>query len=173
MAFDKDAWILRALKQRVYVAKKDGTIWKHKRTENGKRIYKKVTPSTHKKTGRIYFTMTFEGIVKSVLVNRMVALAHIPNPENKPEVNHKDGVKAHNWESNLEWATRAEQEKHAYETGLKATRGSSNANAKLTALDVEEIRAAPEASLSEIAIMKSVSMKTLKDIRARKTWTHL
>lgn len=169
----KDAWIKRALAQRVYVARPDGTVWKWKRTENGRRIYQKVCPRTHKKTGRVYFTMTFEGVTKSVLVNRIVALQHLPNPDNKPEVNHIDGVKAHNWLSNLEWSTRQEQEAHAFAEGLKSGRGSQNANAKLTAQDVIEIRQAPEASLKEIATIKSVSLKTLKDIRAGKTWTHL
>ena len=52
-------------------------------------------------------------------IHRLLALAYLPNPENKCDVNHIDGNKSNNDLSNLEWATRSENEKHAYRIGLK------------------------------------------------------
>lgn len=52
-------------------------------------------------------------------IHRVVAITFIPNPLNKPEVNHIDGNKGNNKISNLEWCTTSENGKHAYKIGLK------------------------------------------------------
>ncbi len=56
---------------------------------------------------------------KMKYIHRLVAEAFISNPNNKLEVNHKDGNKHNNLFSNLEWVTSSENNKHAYDTGLK------------------------------------------------------
>lgn len=55
---------------------------------------------------------------KNVLVHRCVAIAFIPNYENKLTVNHKDGNKSNNHKDNLEWATQSENVIHAYKNGF-------------------------------------------------------
>lgn len=74
-------------------------------------------------------------------IHRLVALAYIQNPNNKPEVNHKNGIKTDNRVINLEWTTSSENQKHAFRLGLqKSIKGEYRYNAKLTESDVIAIR---------------------------------
>lgn len=72
-------------------------------------------------TGYIKVELSKEGTKKSMKVHRLVAIAFIENPENKPDVNHKDGNPFNNNLSNLEWCTESENLNHAVKIGLKKT----------------------------------------------------
>lgn len=57
-------------------------------------------------------------ITKTVRVHRILAEAFIPNPDNKPQINHKNGIKHDNLLSNIEWCTGKENVVHAHKNGL-------------------------------------------------------
>lgn len=86
-------------------------------TENGnvfiKATGKEITP---KNNGNGYLRIYIPKIKKRFLLHRLVATAYVPNPDNKPQVNHIDGNKHNNSANNLEWCTNQENVSHFYET---------------------------------------------------------
>lgn len=70
------------------------------------------------------------------MIHVLVAKAFVPNPSNKPIVNHIDGNKEHNTADNLEWVTYKENTQHAIRIGIhdphcpKGTKGKNNVNSK-------------------------------------------
>ena len=60
---------------------------------------------------------------KKYRLHRLVAEHFIPNPENKPQVNHKNGDKSINEDWNLEWSTQVENINHGYKNGLIKSNG--------------------------------------------------
>ncbi|SOC90080.1 HNH endonuclease [Rhizobium sp. AN5] len=177
--FPKDTWILIAIRSGYLIVSEDGTIRRANKADDKGVVdrskgYSVVTQQVHKKSGRVYFNMTYVGYTKSVLVNRVVALRFHPNPLNLPQVNHIDGNKENNAASNLEWSTGSDNEKHAHRTGLKTGRGSANSNAKLTADQVMKIRAAANDNTpEELAKTYGVSRSTVINIINGKTWKHV
>lgn len=77
---------------------------------------------------------------KSWKVHRLVAIAFIDNPENKDTVDHKNNNRSNNTVDNLQWATRSEQIKWAYERGRDRKYGERSNTAKLTDAQAAEIR---------------------------------
>ena len=69
--------------------------------------------------GYLEYTFCQNGIKKTFRIHRLVGLYFIPNPNNKPYINHKNGIKTDNHVDNLEWCTAKENDNHARMTGLK------------------------------------------------------
>lgn len=79
---------------------------------------KKILKGTSDKKGYLRVRLSMNDNKYSRKIHRLVALAFIPNPDNLPEVNHKDGNKANNHVDNLEWSTGKQNVKHAVDNGL-------------------------------------------------------
>lgn len=126
---------------------------------------------------------------KTFKVAKLVANAFIPNPDNKPTINHINGIKTDDRAINLEWATYSENTKHAYDLGLnyvsekqikatsEANRGSGSALSKLTEDEVIEIRYVyendPDITQKELGKRYGVGQDEVSRIVNRKIWTHI
>jgi len=110
------------------------------------------------------------------LIHRLVAYEFIPNPENKPQINHKKGIKHDNRVSELEWNTMKENFEHAKKNNL-TLKGERNPKAKLTEKDVLKIREEyPKigyGALSKLGRKYGVKHCTISDIITRKKWKHI
>lgn len=110
-------------------------------------------------------------------VHRLVAKAFIPNPSNKPYINHKNGIKNDNRVENLEWVTASENDIHAFENGLREPmKGEKNGNATLSDKDVLEIRRLYfEGGVSQYTIAESygIVQNHVSDIVNFKRWSHI
>jgi len=106
-------------------------------------------------------------------VHRLVAQAFVPNPNNLPCVNHIDGVKLNNNYMNLEWCTKAQNNQHALDIGLRTPfSGEGSCAAKLTDSLVLEIRAS-KLHRQHLAEIYKVSYSTIYAIQTRRTWSHI
>jgi hypothetical protein len=138
-----------------------------------------VSPS-----GKIYKVVSLwrDGKGRMHQVHRLVALAFIPNPDSKPEVNHENGKTSDNRASNLTWMTRLENVEHAISTGLfrhdirNMPKGVANHNAKLTEEDVRRIkRLVSDGTDSFTAIARKFGVSTMVVYQIRKglAWSHV
>ena len=115
---------------------------------------------------------------KRCRVHRLVALSFIPNPENKPEVNHIDGIKTNNVIENLEWNTTSENLNHRDENDLVNNKGEDNYRAILNEKQVLEIKhtLSKESGyglLKRLAKQYRVHPNTISDIKKNRTWKHV
>jgi len=131
------------------------------------------------KNGYHHLTIGNGSNKKWVYVHRMVAEAFIPNPERKPQVNHRNGIKTDNRVENLEWATAGENLIHAYQILDRPSwepAGEKNPSAFLTEEIVKEIRrlnSEEGVGCRRLARMFSVSSSTIKGINRGDTWRHV
>lgn len=107
-------------------------------------------------------------------LHRLVAEAFIPNPENKPYVNHIDGNKKNNNVSNLEWVTPKENSEHAQRLG-KYGIGSANKMSILNEKAVNLIKNMLDYGISNsnIAQCFNVNSSVISLIKTNKSWKHV
>lgn len=113
--------------------------------------------------------------IKTRSLHRLTMEAFVPNPDNKPCINHIDGNKLNNSLENLEWCTYSENLKHAYDNNLKLpieSKGEKSSQHKLKEEDVLKIRASILSS-KELGLLYNVNRTNIIAIRKRKSWTHI
>ena len=102
----------------LYQVNNLGKIKSLKRVDNNNHIVKeKILKGCYDKDGYLKVIL-YNGKNKTYRVHRLVAQTFIPNPDNKPQVNHISGNKKDNSIQNLEWVTSKENVNHAWKTGL-------------------------------------------------------
>lgn len=111
---------------------------------------------------------------KTKKVHKLVAELFIPNPNNLPQINHKDGNKTNNNVDNLEWCTNQENQIHARNHGLTAT-GQKCSFSKLTQDQVDFIRLnfaqeSPQYNTVQLAEMFGVNRTTISRIKNNNRW---
>jgi predicted DNA-binding protein YlxM (UPF0122 family) len=125
-----------------------------------------------------YYTIRVcnDGIAKQVKLHRMVAEAWVlnDNPEEKIQVNHIDGDKFNNHQSNLEWVTPSRNQRHAIENNLKQ-KGEDLYNAELTEIQVHEIckHFVDGWIIKDISDKFNVSKDIIRKIKAGDTYFHV
>jgi hypothetical protein len=150
----------------------------------------KLYPCATSSNGKFYYSVNLKTIsgFKSYHVHRLVIACFFPNLgpiTQKMDVNHKDGIKTNNYvnpedysSGNVEWMTRSENIKHAYETGLHGV-GEEHTNAKLTneiALKVIELLDTGKYTsrqICEIINYHGLETYVVDDIRKKTSYKYL
>lgn len=166
--------------EKLYEISDDGYVYALEReltTPTAKYIFKERCSKGYKdKKGYLVFDFRRRG-GKCVHVHRLVAEAFIPNPENKPQVNHINGNKSDNRAENLEWVTNGENQIHAYKNGFKKGNFEHH-NSKLTLEQVlyikkNCIKGSKEFGYQSLAKKFNVNHKTIQQILEGKSYRYI
>jgi hypothetical protein len=145
----------------------------------GKRLLPVRYLKTQSPLGYPMFSVKVDGKRNYLFVHKTLARIFIPNPDNKPEINHKDGNRKNFSLENLEWCTHQENMAHAFRTGLaplpKTGKGEASPSAKLTDEKVKQIKELLREGVSKKAIADQFGVRpgTIWFIADGSTWSHI
>lgn len=161
-----------------YQVSNKGKVRSVERWERNRTLKHKMRKSFGLPNSYLRLRLMRNNAFKIKYVHRLVAEAFIPNLENLPQVNHKDGNKRNNNVENLEWVTPSQNIKHAYKFILSPTinKGENNNGAKLTNDNILQIRSlytAGNISQRKLGNLFKISHGHISCIINRKVWKHI
>jgi hypothetical protein len=168
----KEIWCYLPNSQNKYEISSFGRV----RSKNG------ILKLRSKRDKYLYFTTCINNKIKHCNIHRAVALTFIPNPKNRPCVNHLDFDRGNNKIENLEWVTNRENVDHAKMNGryknLKFPHyvGSDHPMSKLKDTEVLEIKRLLKFGRykqRDLAKLFNVSQTTITFINTGRNWRHL
>ena len=136
----------------------------------------KLMRSHPNKRGYLSIKLRKNGKCNFHSIHRLVAKAFIPNPENKPNINHIDFNQLNNNKDNLEWCTQRENVQHAIMHDRRNTpKGEDNKSSKLKSDDIPIIRRMVGSGIpqNKVAQIYNVSAVTILKIYRREKWKHI
>lgn len=145
------------------------------RVGSGKQTGKTLKKQPSKK-GYLRVSLSLNKVKFTTGVHILVAKSFVENPEKKPQVNHKDGIKTNNYPDNLEWCTNQENQIHAVENGLvKHNLGEKHHLSKLTNNQVKNIRQLSKLGFTgkELAKDHNISTVAMSKILSNKTYINI
>jgi len=148
---------------------------KHNVANSVQALYKQRILKPGKVNDYLRVVLSKEGKTTSYSVHRLVATSFLPNPENKPEVDHEDTDKSNNAVDNLRWATKKEHAKYNIEQGV-TIRGENHGLSKFSNADAECIVKRllnTSDSHSVISADYPISKATISSINTGRTWKHI
>lgn len=113
---------------------------------------------------------------KRAQIHRLVAMCFIPNPQNKPQVNHINGIRNDNRVQNLEWVTNGENQLHSFRImGRETMKGTKNGRAKITDEDIIKIRQRLKNGEKQWIVAKDYNVRqgTISKINIGIRWKHV
>lgn len=162
-------WVPLSIDGPAMEINRDGQIRQKEMKIRGTWCYDVLRKPSQSRGGYCYIHVAWKGKKKNHYVHRLVAETFIPNPENKPFVNHIDGNKENNAADNLEWVTASENSKHAVENGLVTPPvGLGGPDKALTEEERQDVlnRIANGEKQTEIAARYGVTKSLISHIKA-------
>lgn len=154
-----------------YSVTPDGRVFTHKQRSGW------ITGATDRLGYKRLNATDDSGSRSNLYVHRAVATAYLPNPDNKPHVNHKDNNPSNNHVDNLEWCTAAENRAHAAKQNrLPRLQGETNGHAKYSDSLIKKIRKLYESGkYTQMDIKREfgIPQPTVSVIVRREQWRHI
>jgi len=142
-----------------------GVVWSERK--------QKMLTNNKNRDGYSYVTLIKNKKRNNHYVHRLVASHFIPNPNDKREVNHINGIKTDNRKQNLEWCTRSENMLHAIRRlGISRLRGEQNNKSKLNEDIVRKMRKSNESNRYWADLM-GMDISSIRMARNGSNWSHV